>query len=296
MNAIPPLQLLPAFEAAARLLSFKAAAEELCVTPSAISQQIKTLEGLLNTALFQRSARQVSLTEAGISYYDIASKTLARFKNGHDRWVAAQANPTLRLSTTAQIAFDILIPALPDFQTANPDIDLRIETTDTLANFETDQINMAIRLGDGKWPGLQTQRLSSLSVCGIAAPSLLAKQPINSLNALQKTTLIHARTHVNDWELAEQKLGISLANNKQLYFENYHAALSATENGMGISLALLPLVQPRIDSGRLQTFATPATPLEQACYLVLPNTPEADSPTAKAATWAMNTFQKLNQT
>ncbi|MDD9894143.1 MAG: LysR substrate-binding domain-containing protein [Gammaproteobacteria bacterium] len=294
MSNTPPLQLLPAFEAAARLLSFKAAADELCVTPSAVSQQIKTLENLLGKELFQRSARQVTLTEAGTSYYEVASKTLNRFKNGHQRWLAAQANPTVRLSTTAQIAFDILLPALPEFHEKHPDIDLRIETTDKLADFETEAVDIAIRLGDGQWSGLHCERLSSLSVCGLAAPSLLASQPITSLRALKKATLIHARTNVNDWEIAEQQLGISLAKNKQLYFENYHAALSATENGMGIALGLLPLTQPRINSGKLQTFGAPPLPLEQACYLVFAQSPEVDSETHKATQWVQDTFANLS--
>lgn len=293
MNTAPPLQLLPAFEAAARLLSFKAAADELCVTPSAISQQIKTLEGLLGAELFKRSARQVRLTEAGSSYYEVVSKTLNRFKNGHQRWVASQASPTVRLSTTAQIAFDILLPALPNFHAQHPEIDLRIETTDKLADFGNEAVDIGIRLGDGKWPGLHCEFLSSLSVCGLAAPSFLAQHPINSLPALQKATLIHARTDVNDWEIAEQKIGISLAKNKQLYFENYHTALSAAENGMGIALGLLPLTQARLDSGKLQTFGAPPMLLEKACYLVFAHKPAPDSETAAAAEWLQNTFANL---
>jgi LysR family glycine cleavage system transcriptional activator len=292
-SSTPPLQLLPAFEAAARLLSFKAAAEELCVTPSAVSQQIKTLEGLLNTELFHRRARQVALTEAGLSYYEVASKTLARFKFGHQRWLASQASPVVRLSTTAQIAFDILIPALPDFQAAHPDIDLRIETTDQLADFDSQAVDMAIRLGDGQWPGLVSQQIAALSVCGVAAPTLLANTPMNSIKAIQQATLIHARSNVNDWELAEKRLGIDLSNNKQRYFENYHAALSATENGMGIALALMPLIQSRLDSGKLHSFGAPM-PLEQACYLVTPHKPEAGSAIETAADWVHDLFQTLS--
>jgi len=294
MNAnTPPIQLLPVFEAAARLLSFKAAADELCVTPSAVSQQIKTLENYLGVALFQRRSRQIFLTEAGQQYRDVATDTLNRFRQGHQSWLANQASPTVRISTTAQIAFDILIPALPSFQQAQPNIDLRIETTDKLTNFDQEAVDAAIRLGGGQWSKLQTRKLCDLSVCAVAAPALLAKHRFRSLEDIKAATLIHARSDVNDWALAGKVLGVDFSDAKQLYFENYHAALSATENSMGIALALLPLTQSRIDRGALAVLGAPPTAIDQGCYFVHPNKIEADSPLAAVEAWVHQTFSNL---
>lgn len=293
MQNIPPLKLLLTFEAAARLQSFKAAANELCVTPSAVSQQIKTLEGFLNTPLFQRSSRQVTLTEAGRGYYEIADDALTRFKIGHERWVASQTSPTVRLSTTAQIAFDILIPALPGFQAQHPDIDLRFETTDKLANFDSEAVDAAIRIGDGDWSGLSSHKLCDLRVTAVATPEFLIKQPMTDARSWHNVTLIHARRDIDDWQAAGALLGLDFSNNKQLYFENYHAALSATENGMGVALALLPLTQSRLQRGQLQQIGPKAIPISKSCYLVHSATIEAGSALEKVAAWLQIEFANL---
>ena len=135
----PPMQLMPAFEAAARLQSFKLAATELSVTPSAISQQIKTLEGLLDAELFHRHPRAVVLTETGQRYFELATDIMQRYRSGHRAIREALTTPMLRVSAITLVAYDLLIPALPEFSRRQPDIDIRIEASESLVDLDGDR-------------------------------------------------------------------------------------------------------------------------------------------------------------
>src|SRR5579863_7314501 len=159
-KAIPPLSALRAFEAVARRVSFSRAAEELHVTPGAVSQQIRLLEDLLGQSLFMRSKRSVALTEAATRMLPEVQAGLALLARAtSSSKFAASHERTLTISVAPSFASKWLLPRLRDFSDRYPDIDLRISATVSLADFRRDDVDLAIRLGRGSYPDLYTEPL-----------------------------------------------------------------------------------------------------------------------------------------
>lgn len=291
----PPMQLMPVFEAAARLQSFKLAATDLNVTPSAVSQQIKTLEGLLDAELFHRHPRAVVLTEVGQRYFELATDIMQRYRNGHRAIREALTTPMLRVSAMTLVAHDLLIPALPEFSRRQPDIDIRIEASEALVDLDGDRDDIAVRIGDGNWPGLVCNKLCDLSVTVVAEPKLMKQIAANKPSPLAGVTLIHSRTHVDDWQQAAKLLDLDLSSNKQLYFNDSFSALAAAESGLGVSLALLPLMQARIDRGTLRSLSSETFPVPQACWVVYAAKAKSNPALEPAIEWLTELFSGLNE-
>ncbi len=289
----PPLRLLPAFEASARHASFKKAATELSVTPSAISQQIKTLESLMDTELFRREPGGVNLTAAGADLQDLVSTLLKQYHTGYARLHQRQSSPVVRVSTMPQVAYELLIPALPAFQQNHPHIDLRIETSETLVEFDGDWVTAAVRVGSGHWPGLRSELLCELQVAAFASPELMRKVQPTSFADAQRFTLIHSRTHTDDWETVSKRMNLDFSGCKHLYFENYFSAIAAAENGLGVMLGLLPLTQNSLDAGRLEMLLDYRIPLDRACYLVYPPRQQENPAFIAVANWVRDVFEGL---
>jgi LysR family glycine cleavage system transcriptional activator len=295
-QAPPPIQLLPAFEAAARLESFSKAAQELNVTTSAVSQQIKTLEGLIEAPLFRREGRRTTLTEAGRQYAQTAHKVLDEHRRGYAELVRNQGSPVVRISTTAQIAFDVIIPALPDFQNQHPDIDLRVETSDKVVDFESDRSDAGIRVGFGEWPELNSQLLCKAVGVPVCAPDIHAKIEAAGISETSRSTLIHGRSTSNDWALAAELLGFSLNPQRQLYFENQFAALTAAESSLGIAIGVKPIVNHRLQNGRLKQLFGAAGEVPMGVYLVSPKHSQPSKAHQQAYEWLQQLFSKLAAT
>lgn len=272
----PPMQLLPAFVAASEQQSFKKAAEHLYVTPSAVSQQIKTLEQWFEQPLFRRESGGVVLTPFGQKFYRLALELLDKYKQGYSEIYQQQAKPTVRISTLTYVAQNILIPAMPDFQSKFPHIDLRIESSETLVNFDKEWIDFAIRIGKGDdghghWPGLQSIKLTQLEAAMLAAPEFIKQQPLNSMDDLSRMPLIHSRTNHDDWQQLADTFSLDFSANQHLYFDNYYSAITAAENGLGVILGLLPITNASLRAGRLQQVIKQQGAVEQACYLLFAN-------------------------
>jgi LysR family glycine cleavage system transcriptional activator len=248
---LPPLQLLPTFEAAARLLSFKLAARELHVTPSAVSQQLRALEQALGVALFERRPRAVSLTEAGAYYYDVARETLFVFQRGSERLHERFAQRRLRISTDASVAYEVLIPGLSEFQTLHPDVDLRVEASSALVEPGRDAIDAAVRFGRGPWPGLCADPLLSVVATLVAAPSLLRNQPLASIRDLGAHTLLEISGAPDHWSQLATTLGFRIK--KRVAFDSYLATLQAASHGVGVAMGLFPISTNWVRDGRLTT-------------------------------------------
>lgn len=270
-NTPPPLQWLSAFEAAARLKSFKKAGVELHVTPSAISQQIKLLEENLGLLLFNRLTRKVDLTEAGQAYFRLAQRTLSMYRSGHQAFVDRFATPIVRLNMVAFVAFDIVIPALHTYQACMIGPELRIETSMSVIDFESDAIDGAIRFGNGQWQGVEVLPLASCAATLVAAPQLLERSPIQRMEDLENHTLIHFRSNHNDWGYVAKFLGQNEIKGKQhLVLDCYLAAMSAAEKGLGVAIGLHPLINNWVTSKRLATIG-PAVPIQQQYYFLMRN-------------------------
>lgn len=242
---LPSLQLLPAFEAAARLLSFSKAAQELHLTTSAISQQIKLLESQLGLPLFRRLTRRVELTEAGRHFADVALQTMTAYRQGHADFVHCFAQPTLRLSMTPLIAHEFVLPRVAGFQASHPEVSLSIESSMALIDFDTEPIDAAIRVGSGHWPGLTGWPLCACDATLLAAPDVLAQHPVQHLSDLRDHTLIRRRQEQFGWQdLATLLQHAEVPCRRDLLVDSDLAAVHAAKRGLGIALCILPAAMP----------------------------------------------------
>ena len=290
----PPLQLLPAFEATARHLSFKKAADELCVTASAISQQVKQLESIIGTQLFIRTTRNVNFTDNGRQFYELAQNILNDYQREYGRFYRSIGPPYLRIGTSAFIAYDIIIPALHSITSKEAPFDLRIETSEGIVDFDEEQYSAAIRIGEGNWPGLVSRLLKSMSVTIAGSPKFVESNPISSLEELKNMPLIHARTLINDWKSVSDELGVDLSKNKQIYFDSYLAAVGAAEQGVGLIVVMLPITNTRIKNNRLTPIFDRTFPVEgRGFYFVQGNRKEPSPYIEEVYQWVKGLFEVL---
>src|SRR5829696_751585 len=174
LRRLPPLNALKAFEAAARHESFTRAAEELCVTQGAVSHQVKALEETLGLKLFNRERQKLIITEAGREYLAVLRDAFDRIALGTARVIERQSSGVLTVSTSPDFAAKWLVNRLGHFAEAHPDIDLRISATMHHVDFAREDVDMAVRHGDGNWTGLDVVRLCSEELFAVCSPSLVS--------------------------------------------------------------------------------------------------------------------------
>ena len=199
---LPPLNALKAFEAAARHESFTRAAEELCVTQGVVSHQVKVLEAELAIKLFNRERQRLIITEAGRDYLTVVRDALDRIAIGTERLLQRQNAGVLTVSTSPDFAAKWLVHRLGHFAEAHAGIDLRISATLHHVDFAREEVDLAVRHGDGNWPGLDTVRLSSEQLFAVCSPKLLSGRHRLSRPAdILKFPLIHmdSRADWNNW-------------------------------------------------------------------------------------------------
>src|SRR5215208_1451836 len=173
LRRLPALNALKAFEAAARHERFTRAAEELCVTQGAVSHQVKALEEELGVKLFNREHQRLVITEAGREYLAVIRDALDRISIGTERLVQRQSSGALTISTSPDFAAKWLVHRLGRFAEAYPDIDLRVSATMHHVDFTREDVDLAVRHGDGSWAGLDATRLCTEQLLAVCSPKLL---------------------------------------------------------------------------------------------------------------------------
>src|SRR5438105_5132668 len=171
---LPPLNALKAFEAAARHESFTRAAEELFVTQGAVSHQVKALEGEIGVKLFNRERQRLIITEAGKDYLNVVRDALDRIAVGTERLMHRQNAGVLTVSTSPDFAAKWLVHRLGHFAEAHSGIDLRVSATLHHVDFAREEVDLAVRHGEGNWPGLDTVRLTAEQLFAVCSPKLLS--------------------------------------------------------------------------------------------------------------------------
>jgi len=239
---LPPLHLFSIFEASARLESFKLASEELFITPSAISHQIKSLENFVGFELFHRKSRRVALNPAGKMYLNYIQQSLSLLEKGTKTIINKYSSPALKISTFPTMASNVIIPQLSNFQNSHPDIDIRIETGMNVADLRYDDFDLAIRIGVGNWPGVIITNLLPLKVAAVCSPAFAEKHQIKSISQINELPLIDLDKMPTAWQEWGQAVNINnVKSDRKLTFSHYDAALQAAEQGLGLALALLPI-------------------------------------------------------
>lgn len=257
MTPLPPLNALRAFDASARHLSVTLAASELHVTPAAVSHQLKALEDYLGVRLFVRSHRQLQLTEEG---YILAPGLRAGFQQLHaavQRFNAQQSTHLLTVSATQSFCSKWLIPKLDDFRRRNPKINIRIDACNQLVDFSRDTVDVAIRFGKGRYPGLVCCKLWDTQIFPVCSPTLASKhKPLNEPHDLVNHTLLHsAWLRENEiwcwqtWLLSAALHDIDPIAGPQ--FNEPELAIQAAINSQGVALAKNILVEDDLAAGRL---------------------------------------------
>lgn len=249
---MPPLNALRAFEASARQLSFTRAAEELFVTQAAISHQIKALEEYLGLKLFMRKNRALLLTEEGQSYYLDIKDVFTSIHEATERLLARGAKGAITVSLQPSFAIQWLVPRLNAFNLLNPDIDVRIKAVDQADSSLTEDVDVAIYYGRGRWPNVHADKLHTEYLIPVCSPLLLnGPKPLNSLQDLTKHTLLHD-TSRRDWKRWFKEAEIKGTNvNHGPIFSHSAMVVQAAVHGQGIALAQSILAQPELDAGRL---------------------------------------------
>ncbi len=271
-----------AFEAAARHLSFTLAAHELHVTQAAVSHQIKSLEDHLGVPVFKRLNRALVLTSAGQALFPAVSEALDIMASAVDRLHNQDRSGELTITTIDSFAATWLVPKLGRFRRSNPDIDVRITTTDTSVDFARVNVDMAIRYGAGGWPGVSVERLMTEEVFPVCAPSLLQSGPPLCCPAdLKNHTLLHDDLRM-DWRMWLMAAGEDDVDaGKGPGYQHSNLVLLAAEQGDGVALARSVLVQDALAAGRLVKPFDITMPTEYAYYMVCPHE-NLDRPKVKA--------------
>ena len=251
-NRIPPLNALRAFEASARQLSFTKAAEELFVTQAAISHQIKSLEEHLGLKLFLRKNRSLLLTEEGQSYYLDIKDVFNALHDATERLLARGAKGSITVSLQPSFAIQWLVPRLQAFNILHPDIDVRIKAVDQPDNSLTEDVDVAIYHGRGRWADIHADKLHTEYLIPVCSPLLLkGKKHLLTVNDLVNHTLLHD-TSRRDWKRWFKQVGVKGVNvNHGPIFSHSTMVLQAAIHGQGVALANSVLAKPDIDSGRL---------------------------------------------
>src|SRR5262245_49125603 len=252
LRRLPPLNALKAFEAAARHESFTRAAEELFVTQGAVSHQVKALEEELGVKLFNRERQRLVITEAGSQYLTILRDAFDRIALGTERLLERQSAGALTVSTSPDFAAKWLVNRLGRFAEEYPSIDLRVSATLHHVDFAREDVDLAVRHGDGNWPGLDVARLSAEQLFPVCCPKLLAgrnrlTKPADAL----KFPLIHVddRKDWTRWLEAAGVMGTELSHGPVL--NRVSMAIDAAVDGQGIALARTTLAATDLISGRL---------------------------------------------
>src|SRR5207237_1723253 len=267
-NVMPSLDLLTGFEAAARHLSFTKAGEELFLTQSAVSRQIKDLEEQLGVALFHRRHRALALTDAGQQFYSAAAQVITTMRSATERLRAQSGRKRpLSVTTTSSFAALWLIPRLAGFTRTHPGIDVRITAETRVQDLERDGLDLAIRHGPPSLAGPNAVRLFGERVFPVCSPKLLKKKPLRQPADLKNHCLLQyddpdARHPWLHWKTWLEVAGIAdLKPAATLSFSGYEQIIPAAVAGHGVALGRSPLVKDLLAEKQLVApFSSSADP------------------------------------
>ena len=274
---LPSLDLLKGFEAAARLLSFTKAGDELFLSQSAVSRQIQELEDQLGVRLFERRHRALELTEAGQALYAASAQVLATMRSVTDRLRATQSRRTLSVTTSQSFASLWLIPRLAGFTRTHADLDVRISADTRVLDLERDGLDLAIRHGPATAAGNGALKLFGERVFPVCSPKLMQdpKRPLREPADLRHHVLLqyddpegrHPWMHWKTWLEAERLADLRPAGS--LTFSGYDQIIPAAAAGHGVAIGRSPLVRKMITSGELVAPFKRTTDPARGYYAVL---------------------------
>lgn len=273
---LPPLNALRAFEAAARHLSFTKAADELNVTQAAVSHQVKALEERLNIRLFKRLNRALMLTDDGQKYFPDLRDALDLISQSTDKLLKSDSNGVLTVSVMPSFASLWLVPRIQIFSRLYPDIDVRISADDRLTDFNLDHVDVAVRYGRGRWPGLHVEKIMEEEIFPVCSARYLEDHPeLKTPNDLVGHTLLHDYAFADEafltwayWIKHAQVKGIDPSRGPK--FSHTHMVMQACMAGEGIAMGRSAMIKSDLDAGRFIRLFDFAVASDVAYYFVCP--------------------------
>jgi LysR family glycine cleavage system transcriptional activator len=292
MSRLPTLNGLQAFEATARHMSFASAAEELNLTPSAVSYQVRSLEDRLGVELFARLNRAIALTEAGEALYPDIREAFARMRIAVDRLSADTPENVLVVSTGPSFAAKWLSPRLFSFMDEHPEIEVRISASLKLVDFNRDGVDVGIRFGPGNYAGLEQFKLMGDEVTVLASPGFLETHRLKTPQDIAAQPLIIDESmaftkEAPNWPEWFKHTGVTYEGEvRGLRFNHADHAIDAAARGVGIALARTSLAQSDVDKGLLvEPFPDLRLQTSLAFYLVMPPTARLKPKVAAFTQW-----------
>jgi LysR family glycine cleavage system transcriptional activator len=302
MRPIPGTRALRTLAAAGRHLNFTRAADELGLTPAAVSYQIKEIEDQLGVALFVRSSRAIRLTEAGVVLCEAAVEALdlmgvavARARK------MTRGTALLKVTADAQFAAKWLMRRVERFREAHPDMELRFDISEQVRDFDHDDVDVAIRFGTGKYPGLDCDRLFDNVIVPVCSPRLLASgRPLSEPRDLLHHTLVHIEWSQHgvtwpNWRMWMAAAGITdFDDSRTIVFGTSSDAIQAALDGDAVALADFAMVANDLSEGRLvQPFELGIRiPPDFAYFLVYPKSAAADPRIVAFRAWILDEAAK----
>jgi DNA-binding transcriptional LysR family regulator len=267
---LPPLPALRIFEAAGRTGNFRLAAEELGLTPSAVSHSILALEEWLGVDLFERGSRGVSLTAAGRDYLSTVAAALGAISDGTRRLAHPQARDRITVSVAPTFASRWLLPRLARFFSTHPDVELTVDGAHRQVRFPLDGVDMAIRMGRDAPSSLDATRLFGEILMPVCAPGFLTAHARGGALDFSRVPLIHVLSVTEDWDAWREGAGLPAAEPRgALHVDTVHLASDAAVAGLGVAIGRRPLIDEDIRLGRLVPAADTAVEASTAYWLVM---------------------------
>jgi len=246
-----PLRSIVVFDVVARCRSLSKAATELCVTPSAVSQQIQALELHLGTTLLTKAGRGVALTEAGERYFEMIAADVQRITEATQRIRGFRSRSVLTVRTTPTLGSKWLLPRLRSFIDAHPDIELRLNATTEATDFSREAVDLEIRHGEGRWPGLFVEGLAEEAFLPVCAPAYARAASFDAAD-LPRQRLIHSVKAQVQWPQWFALAGtLPDVEWRRLLFDRSHMAIDAAADGLGVALESTLMMWPELRDGRL---------------------------------------------
>ena len=293
---LPPLNSLRAFEATARHLSFTRAAEELAVTPAAVSQQVKLLEEYYGVRLFRRLTRALRLTDTGQAALPAIREGFEKLAEGARQLRSHDQSGIVTVSVAPSFGAKWLVPRLHRFHDAYPEFDIRIDATDTLVNFDAEGVDIALRYGKGIYEGLCADVLMPEVSVPVCSPALVSgPNALKTPEDLRHHTLLHVQWKMEsdaapNWRMWLRAAGVEgVEAERGPRFSMESMAVEAAIEGQGVALAGAALVERDLKTGRLVRPFPPAVNQATAFgyYLVYPQTTAENPKVAAFRTWVL---------
>jgi len=249
---LPPLRAIRHFEAAAEHESLVAAAEDLCVSKGAVSQQIKLLEQYLGLALFERSGRGLRLTDAGRRYHSAVRTSLSALERATEKLARQRTRATFRLTVLPAFASMWLVHRLGTFQEAHPNIDIEVDAEAAMVDFDRSDAHLGIRYSRGNATGLSVRTLLTDRLFPACSPAYADAHGIAKPPDLARCRLLHDTYWHDDWKRWCEGTGTALPNRQEgQYFTLYSVAIDAARSGAGVAMGHALLVDDLVARGEL---------------------------------------------